>query len=381
MTSLSSSVIDIYHNILWSKYKGHVFARIHEKASERVSFFQIAETDSAQALLTGVDLRYHRYPFQLLYKGAYSAIPKMPLTWRLFRQVLTSKAQLVLLPGYHLPEYWGMLLAAMLRGKKRAVFCDSTIHDRPQGLVRGLLKRLFFRRMDGFFAYGERSSEYLQSYGCDPQKIYRRCQAAAMPIGFSFEDALKRRLVSAPDKDHPRFLYVGRLAPEKGLLPLIHAFQQVQRKLPRATLTLVGSGPLLESLQNEVRRLDLRNVIFGGSKGLDELVHDYAAATCLVLPSFSEPWGLVVNEALSCGCPVVVSDLCGCVPELVENQPTGLVIQPGDVNDIADKLLTAVDRFADTESKARLAQSLISTYTADAAASSILNGCERMLRS
>jgi len=327
MTSMSNPAIDVYHNILWSKYKGHVFARIHEKAPSQVSFFQIAETDSAQALLAGVDLRYHNYPFQLLYKGAYSAIPKLPLAWRLFRQVLASKAQLVLIPGYHLPEYWAMLLAAILRGKKRAVFCDSTIHDHRQGWVKGLLKRFFFGRMDGFFAYGERSSEYLQAYGCDPSKIHVRCQAAAMPIGFDFDDALKRRLASAPDKANPRFLYVGRLAPEKGLFPLLQAFHSVRRRIPGATLTLIGSGPLRQELQDEVQRLNVQGVIFAGSKGLDDMVHDYASATCLVLPSLSEPWGLVVNEALSCGCPVVVSDHCGCIPELVENTPTGLVIQ------------------------------------------------------
>lgn len=377
--------IEIYHNILWSKYKGRVFSLLYERTQHKacsVRFFQIAETDTDRTSLSGVDMSYHSYPFELMFKGAYGLIPTHRLVRKLFSSVWHTDADLILLPGYHRPEYWAMLLAAVLKGKKRAVFCDSTIYDQPQSFVKGLLKRLFFSFCDGFFSYGERGRSYLIHYGAPSHKVFQRCQAAALPHGYSMEHSLQQRIALAPSADTPRFLYVGRLSPEKSLDVLLKAFVQVRQALPAAKLVLVGSGQQRQELADLSSSLGLDDVVlFAGSMDTAALAIEYAKASCLVLPSFSEPWGLVVNEALSYGCPVVVSHRCGCVPELVEGKPTGFVFEAGNVDELASKLVAVPATFANVEATARSCLDLISRFSPEAAADEILKGCKQILAS
>lgn len=376
-------MIDLWHNILWSRYKGGVFSRLHiimQREASPIRFFQIAETDDNRASLSKVDLRYHNYPFKLAFKGAYSAIPRGLLIARLFYWVWKSDATLILLPGFHRAEFWAMLVASVLTGKRRGVFCDSTIHDQPNTLIKGILKRIFFSLCHGFFCYGERSRAYLIRHGATPSRIFLRCQAAALPANYSAKSALERRLASAPSAAAPRFLYVGRLSQEKSLDVLLKAFAKVRMGIPDATLVLVGAGPQDDELQVLAAKLGLvEAVLFAGSMDSAALAMEYARASCFVLPSISEPWGLVVNEALSFGCPTVVSDRCGCVPELVEGKSTGLVFEAGNIDDLTEKLLAAPVAFADVDATARECLALIGRFNPDAAAEGILAGCQKML--
>ena len=376
-------MIDIYHNIMWSKYKAVVFSSLFELANKKnvkIRFFQIAETEADRENLTGVDLSYHNYPFKLMFKGAYGAVKKSLLIRKLFFSVWNSSAELVLIPGYHKPEHWAMLLASVLRGKKRGVFCDSTIYDHQQSLLKGFLKRLFFFFCDGFFVYGLRARAYVKYYGAPDSKIFSRCQAAALPPAYSTDLALQLRLSHAPSEKAPIFLYVGRLSPEKSLDVLLKAFVIVQKKLPYSSLVIVGAGPQRQELEGLSQSFGINNVVFfAGSMNVDALAVEYARASCLVLPSFSEPWGLVVNEALSYGCPVVVSHRCGCVPELVENQQTGLVFDAQNVDDLANKLLSVPASFSDIAATARGCLKLISKYSPQIAAQDILAGCNQIL--
>lgn len=370
----------IFHNILWSKYKGGVFTEIGEIAlSENVNvqFTQIAETESDRVGLSGVDLTYHGYPYKLMFKGVYGAVPRWKMVTTMFAEVWNTQEEVVLLPGFHTPEYFAMLLAAKLRGKVVGVFCDSTEFDRPRSFIRGLFKRLFFSQCDMFFGYGERSHDYLKMYGAKDPHIYFRCQAAALPHDYDATSVPARRLAAMPPSDAPRYLYVGRMSPEKGLDTLLHAFVQVVHALPKAQLVLVGGGPLTDSLRKLVLELGLgQSVVFAGSMDVDALRVEYLRATCFVLPSTSEPWGLVVNEALSYGCPAVVSHRCGCVPELVINGKSGYVFTAGDQAELADKMQKATHTFADPLVTAHQCLEVISAFTPEAAARQILSGCQ-----
>jgi glycosyltransferase involved in cell wall biosynthesis len=381
---MTTNSVTIFHNVVWSRHKGVVFSALHTISTAgaiKYSIVQISDTEHFRLGFSDVDYSYHRYPMRKLFNGCYEDVPVWRMTYRLVMEVFRAKADLVVLPGYHRPEYWAMLLVCILTGKRRAVFCDSTGRDRPHRLLTSIPKRVFFSLCDGYFGFGERSREYLISLGAKRDKIFIPCQAAALPWSFAPERAFDDRLRSRAGQD-PVFLFVGRLSGEKGVETLLDAFTAVRQQIPEAKLRIVGTGPLGEQLKQRVADEGLgASVCFVGSLQDEGLSREYFGATCLVLPSISEPWGLVVNEALNHGCPAVVSDNCGCVPELVIDGVTGYAFTPGDGASLRRTLLKALEAFADTGETARHCMSVIQRFDPRTAASSIARGCAVMLTS
>jgi len=267
-----------------------------------------------------------------------------------------------------------MLLAARLRGKTVGVFCDSTAFDRPSTFLKNLLKRIFFSQCAVIFGYGTRSHDYILSFGVPKDRIIFGCQAAALIHNYNVADVLARR--NTTNVCPHRFLYVGRLSPEKNIADLIHAFNKVVSVYADAKLIIIGQGLLekqLIELSVELRLTDL--IEFVGPKDMIYVCNEYLKADCLVLPSSSEPWGLVVNEALSFGCPVIVSNRCGCVPELVIEGVTGYSFECGNIDDMATKMIKASCNFVDKELTAKNCLDLMANFTPEIAANHILSGC------
>lgn len=375
--------ISVYHNILWSKYKGRVFSSLYalaNKQRDEVNITHIASTSSERVGLSALDTSYHQYPYQLMFDTVYDKIPKWQLYKTLFISVWNSKAELIILPGYHQVEYWIMLLACMLKRTPRAVFVDSTRYDNRISWAKDTLKRTFFSCCNGFFCYGTRSKEYLMGLGVPEHKINIRCQAAALPHDYSYDDAFTRRLLPEYPSVTPSFLYVGRLSNEKSLDSLLVAFQQLLSGGVNANLILVGSGPLLPELQNQALQLDIiDHVNFAGSADLEKLTEYYLSATCLVLPSRSEPWGLVVNEALSYGCPAIVSNNCGCVVDLISDGETGYKFITDDINDLKEKMELSLSTLIERKNTAKKCIEMISKFTPEVAAQQILDGSKRLV--
>jgi glycosyltransferase involved in cell wall biosynthesis len=349
----------------------------------KVSVTQIAETEGQRVALTGIDLSYHTYPYRLLFRGSHDNVVWYKRVFAAAKDVLHHPSDLVVLPGYDHIEYWAMLLVCILLRRKRAVFSDSTTFDRPGVRWRQVAKRIFFARCDGCFTYGVRSKQFLMSYGVDESKIHIRRQAAALPHEYHPDHVLRRyENLSIESYKIPRFVFVGRLSVEKGLFDLLRAFRSVRERLGDARLDLVGAGPLKDKLQACIAELGLQSAVtLLGSRNLDDMVPLFIDSVALVLPSHSEPWGLVVNEALSYGCPVVVSELCGCVPELVIDGVTGYSFDAGDVEGLTNAMLSATQMSANRLVVAKQCLDTISAFTPEHAASQILDGCIRILES
>ena len=376
--------VRIYHNNLWARYKGVIFSKIFANSARcgvSTAFIQVGETSIDRKGLGGADRSYHQYPYKLMFPQSYEKIPPYKLITSLSADLIRNPSDLVVLPGYHLPEYWAMLLICILRRRKRAVFCDSTALDREKSRWKEKAKAFFFRRCDGFFCYGTRSKEYVASYGIDPQKIYAGCQAAALAHDY---DAAAIRAYYASKSfnvaDSLKFLYVGRLAEEKGLFDLLDAFCRVRKQEPSATLDLVGSGTLEQALRERARQLKVESAVaFLGTKTPEDIGRLLMSSAAMILPSRREPWGLVVNEALSFGCPVVVSDICGCVPELVRDGITGYAFPAGDVDALTKAMMAASLLSKNRDEVANRCMDVIAKFTPEHAAAEILRGCVSIL--
>ena len=151
--------------------------------------------------------------------------------------------------------------------------------------------------------------------------------------------------------DGLRVLYVGRLVPFKGQAILLEAIAAIRARGIDAVLTVIGEGPSRGELERRRDELGLATAVtFAGAVGQDEIRRHYAAADAFCLPSFAEGVPVVLMEAMAMRIPVVTSRLMG-IPELVDDDEDGLLVQPGR----ADELATALERLArDPELRQRL---------------------------
>jgi glycosyltransferase involved in cell wall biosynthesis len=384
MNTTGTRSVRIYHNNLWARYKGAIFSKVYEnscRSGVSTTYVQVGETSLTRKELGGTDRSYHQYPYKLLFTGPVEWIPSYKVISSLAADLIKNPSDLVILPGYHRPEYWAMLSICVLLRRKRAVFCDSTALDGERNSWKEKAKAFFFRRCNGVFCYGIRSKAYVASYGIDPQRIYDGCQAAA--LAHDYDAAAIRAyydVSSYSAASSSRFLYVGRLAKEKGLFDLLDAFCRVHGQNPEATLYLAGSGLIEEELRQRTQALRIESAVtFLGTKTPEEIGGLLMSSTAMILPSYREPWGLVVNEALSFGCPVVVSDVCGCVPELVRDGVTGYSFPAGDVDGLTKAMMSVVLLSKERGEVALRCLDVIAKFTPERAAETILRGCVSIL--
>lgn len=373
-------MIDVYHNILWSRYKAAVFSELFDLCSKEninINFYQIAETELCRINLSKVDFHLHKYPYDLLFKGAYEKVKKLNLYIKLISLLLKSNAKLVVLPGYSNIEHWVMLLILLIKRRKIGVFCDSTIFDNKQTQLKFILKRFFFRRCDVVFAYGERSFKYVEGFGVKNEKIYYPCQAAEV---FSPTIPIEQILEKKNKIKNKYYLYVGRISPEKGLDTLINAWKKLNELNIQLKLKIIGDGTCIKQLNLLIDKLGLQDCVeLLGSKTRDQLPEYYIGSRGLILPSKKEPWGLVANESLFFGSPIIVSSACGCIPELVKDS-TGVSFNSGDVDHLVNCIIDVENKLNCNLITVESCRKTISIFTPSNAAKRIFMGLINCLK-
>jgi glycosyltransferase involved in cell wall biosynthesis len=217
----------------------------------------------------------------------------------------------------------------------------ASLWEHPTTLVHRLSERpagALYRRADAVVTYGPHVTRYVAAKRGGSGSVFEAPQSVdvdhfARPVTTSERDEARGRAGASPD--HPLVLFVGRLEHEKGVDLLARAFE---RAGVDATLAFAGSGPLESRLPTTL-----------GPIGRDRLPALYAAADMLVLPSvrtatFTEPWGLVVNEAMLQGTPVITSDAVGAAAGgLVRHEGNGLIVPQADTGALA----TAIRRLSE----------------------------------
>ena len=157
-------------------------------------------------------------------------------------------------------------------------------------------------------------------------------------------------------------LFCAKLQPWKRPADLLHAFAQA--KLPRAVLVFAGEGPLRAELEQTAATLGIpERVRFLGFVNQSRLPAVYVSADVMVLPSSYEPFAVVVNEAMCCGCPVIASDCVGAARDLVAPMAPDLIFPAGDVSALAQKLRWLLGDPARLREVRRAAVTLIETWT------------------
>ncbi|TDB64672.1 glycosyltransferase family 4 protein [Arundinibacter roseus] len=337
----------VIHNQLWAHYKSVLFEEIHQeiRSEHPISEFlvaQIALYESSRAGMGNATEQIpYKYPYVVLFNKSLDSVTFFERTRSIFKAFNSFKPDVLNITGYFDWAQVLLLFYARLCGVKVVLSSESSQVDKTRSFLKETIKKIIVHRANAFFCFGNTSVSYLKSLGISDQKIAVR-KAAVVD-----NERIKKRYLSVKaqeksDCETHYFVFVGRLAPEKNLLILLKAYQtflnQIGNTVPWGLL-FVGDGPDRKPMEDFAKANSLSKVKFTGAVGWQEVPEWLAKADVLILPSHSEPWGLVVNEAMICGMPVLVSKNCGCAEDLVQHGQNGFLFDPADQQALVQAML------------------------------------------
>jgi 1,2-diacylglycerol 3-alpha-glucosyltransferase len=255
----------------------------------------------------------------------------------------------MMIPGWATPASLIALEWSLQNQRPAIVMSESNAFDHERSALREAIKRIVVSLFSAGLAGGQLQREYLISLGLPCERVFTGYDVvdneyfASNAVRARENQAAFRRELNLPER---YFLASARFVPKKNLRRLIesYAFYRSQTGLNYWKLVLLGDGPLRTELVSLRHQLDLANdVLLPGFIQYRKLPPYYALADVFVHASSTEQWGLVVNEAMAAGLPVIVSNRCGCVPELVAEGKNGFTFNPESVEDLG-KLMVDVSR-------------------------------------
>ncbi|HWY53238.1 MAG TPA: glycosyltransferase family 4 protein [Terriglobales bacterium] len=287
----------------------------------------------------------------------------------------------VMVNGWNYKSAWQAIRACWKTGVKVLVRSDSHLRT-PRGFFARIAKAAvyprFVSRFDGCLAVGKWSREYFLRYGAKPERVFL-VPHAVDNLFFSCGAERARPMRSelrkkwGLDPEAIVFAFAGKFIEKKRPMDVVRAVDLAARRGSRLQGLMIGDGPLRRSGEEYVRNHGAP-VLFAGFVNQSQIPAAYALCDVLVLPSDGETWGLVVNEAMACGLPAIVSDQVGCGPDLIVARQTGFVFPLGDVEALASQMLQMADNPARLAEMGACAARMINNYSAEAAVDNLV-GC------
>jgi glycosyltransferase involved in cell wall biosynthesis len=261
----------------------------------------------------------------------------------LARQLDKIRPDILICGGYNYLASWQAARWCRRHAVPLVLWSESTSYDqRRQYPVVEFLKKHFLRNCQAFVVAGRSASDYLSSLGVSSEAIVTAPDA--VDNDFYIQRAHEARIEAADYRarfDLPErfFLYSGRLTKSKGVFDALDAYASLTPDLrSEVGMVFVGNGDAQADLQKRAKRISPGRIHFAGFVHREDLPAFYALAEMLIFPTHSDPWGLVVNEAMACGLPVITTSVAGCTADLVENGCNGLVVEAGAVDQLASAM-------------------------------------------
>ena len=254
----------------------------------------------------------------------------------------------VAIPGWSTNGAFAALDWCAATGTPAILMSESTAIDEPRRSWREGIKRRVVGLYAGALVGGQPQIDYLVELGMPRARIstgYDAVDNGYFARGAKEVRSKKEEVRKRFELPENYFLASARFIEKKNLGGLIRAYADYVRrceceKVENWDLVLLGDGPLRDSLNSQLSALNLHaNVHLPGFKQYDELPVYYGLASGFVHGSTTEQWGLVVNEAMASGLPVLVSNRCGCAIDLVQEGRNGFTFDPSDIEQLAQLML------------------------------------------
>ncbi len=352
-----------------SPYRIPVFNALAQRPGIDLHVIFLAETDS-----TLWQWKVHkdeiRFSFEILphwrrrIRG-YNVLLNRGVTAALVK----AKPEVLVCGGYSYLAMWQAQRWARGHAIPVLLWSESNIQDRRRGtLPVEILKKSFLRSCGGFIVPGKSAAEYLRSFDIPDRIIFTAPNAVDNDF---FATAANLARAHAPELRAERklperyFLFVGRMIAEKGISLLLQAYAQLEAGLrEQVGLVFVGDGIGRAPCEAQAALVQQGRIVFAGFQQREGLAIYYGLAESLVFPTFSDPWGLVMNEAMACGLPVIAADVAGATSDLVRDGWNGRVVKAGSLNGFLSAMRELAEDPESTRRMARRSTEHIANYTA-----------------
>ena len=291
-------------------------------------------------------------------EGVYEDIPLLTRIRSASAHLRKSEADAIIVDTPADPVQWILGCVAHRRGAMALTRWAATVSDHPRLPWKEFLKRFVYRGWDHYLVTGQRGLEYLRTFGVsDARATICGNPVAAGPIEHA-------RTTTPPATRESSFLFVGRFLALKNLDRFVGSYLRYRREGGTWSLKIGGTGE-----PDDVARLRKiaggdPSIEFLGHLQFDALQRMYLREGALVLPSYSENWGLVVNEAMHAGMPIVLSRTCGCFPDLFREGKNGFSMDPFDETSICHALASMEKATAEERSTfGQVSRELIAEHT------------------
>lgn len=272
-----------------SFYKINLYNRINSKKK----LFVIFTGDTAN--IRQNDFFNEEIHFDYVSLMGYSTVLKLLKVFILIHKI---KYKEIIICGVNELTSW---LCLFLSNKhKNSTVIESSYHESNINGLKGYLKKIFFKRISLVYASGKSQEKLARLLNYNGKIIITK--------GVGIFNIITQPTYT-PSNYVKKFIYVGRLSPEKNLEFIINIFNN----LPYLELHMIGYGPQ----ENILKSISNKNIIYHGAINNKELTSYYQKCDVFILPSIKEPWGLVVEEALNNGLPVLLSNKVGCAEEIL----------------------------------------------------------------
>jgi glycosyltransferase involved in cell wall biosynthesis len=239
------------------------------------------------------------------------------LNWGLRSCLNKFGPQTIICGGYNYIASWEALWWTQRHQAELVLWSESNSQDARRGKAWvERLKAFFIARCERFVVPGKTSGEYLESLG-SAQKDILIAPNAVDNVWFKTQsDEIRHRAAEFRESLGlpPRYvLFAGRLVPQKGVFDLLDAYAKLgSNTRSQIGLVFAGDGVCRAELEQRAKRISPGLICFPGFAHRENLAGLYALAEAFILPTHTDPWGLVVNEAMACGLPIIVSSVAGC---------------------------------------------------------------------
>ncbi len=327
----NNSKLIIIHNII-APYKVALFNEL-VKLIPNLEVIFIAEKEKRRDWI--VDYTKIKFPYTVLFKGSIDDINNFAIakkTWFVLEKIKPGK---LIICDYSNIFGWISLFWAKINKIQIVFWLVSTIDDRKHFFPKEQIKQYFLKHFQLHLSPGIKTKQYLEYMKVDSSKIQITGYGVENKFYLHKYNKFKNDLFFKENNVQTKnnFLFVGRLSPEKNVISTLSAFNNISNIDNEWGLIILGDGEQKGEIQSYILDHKLEKQIhLVGFVQQNNIVKYYANCKVLVLPSISEPWGLVVNEAMICRLPVLVSNRCGCAPELVKEGVNGFTFDPNDLN-------------------------------------------------